>query len=52
MDGIDRGAANARISAAFGDRCAAVDTGNVSIQIPAAIEGRGRHISVAPPTVG
>ena len=52
LGGISRGAATGRISAAFGDRHAEVDAGSVSIQISGAIERCGRHISVAPPTVG
>jgi len=52
LGGIKRGAANGGISAAVADHYEEINAGNVSIEIPAAIERRGRHISVAPPTVG
>lgn len=52
LNGINRGAANDRISAAVADRHREDDAGNMSIQILATIERRVRHISVIPPTVG
>ena len=52
LGGINRSAGNGCISAVVVDRDGEVAAGNVSIQIPAAIERCGRHIPVAPPTVG
>ena|ERR1022692_2333536 len=49
LGGINRGASNAGISPAVADQHREDDAGNVSIQIPSAVERRGRHISVAPP---
>jgi hypothetical protein len=52
LAGINRGAAKGRISAAVADHYEEFDAGTCLSWIPAAIERRGRHISVAPPTVG
>ena len=52
LGGINRGAANGRISAVVGDHYGEADAGNVSIQISAATERHGRHITDTPPTVG
>ena len=51
LDGINQGAASDAYQPPFRITTERLTAGNVSIQIPATIERRGRHISVAPPTV-